>query len=32
MPLFLAAFSLIAISLPAWRSARLDPLKVLREE
>jgi len=32
MPLLLAAFSLIAISLPAWRSARLDPLKVLREE
>jgi len=32
MPLFLAAFSLIAISLPAWRSARLDPLEVLREE
>ena len=32
MPLLLATFSLIAISLPAWRSARLDPLKVLREE
>jgi len=32
MPLLLAAFSLIAISLPAWRSARLDPLRVLREE
>ncbi len=32
MPLLLAAFSLIAISFPAWRSARLDPLQVLREE
>jgi putative ABC transport system permease protein len=32
MPLLLAAFALVAISLPAWRSARLDPLKVLREE
>ncbi len=32
MPLLLAAFSLIAIALPAWRSARLDPQKVLREE
>jgi putative ABC transport system permease protein len=32
MPLLLAAFALLAISLPAWRSARIDPLKVLREE
>jgi predicted permease len=32
VPLLVAALALMAISLPAWRSARLDPLKVLREE
>jgi ABC-type antimicrobial peptide transport system permease subunit len=32
MPLLMATFALIAISLPALRSAGLDPLEVLREE
>jgi len=31
-PLLVAAFALVAISFPAWRSARLDPNEVLREE
>jgi ABC-type antimicrobial peptide transport system permease subunit len=31
-PCIVAAFALLAISVPAWRSARLDPNEVLRDE
>ncbi len=31
-PVLVAALALIAISFPAWRSARLDPNEVLRED